>query len=325
MIIKSSKLSEVKAALATLKTNKVYSVQEIIDTVLQVCNHKNATYANFRMKSGDYHVQSSVALRDLYVDLTYQRKIRLAKIITKLLDFDGFCKNVAGTVDVAYRPSSQKRFVWDGFRRCLMVGMCNGTRIGVHEFEHPKGTTERQARIIEAEFFKVRNADKENMSPEEIFKACVVYEDPRALAQLALLKKCSLDIEGLNDEGVTLGGFRPFEWCFDNVDHDKVMDASEIIRLSWPKNAQVLAYLLGGLSKLLQINDNNLYTQEEVLNAFVTFAVTNKPQDLTNPRLNSKPFPSIALNTAKKVLQDKNGLIQQIHKEFSDDEVDSLF
>ena len=40
MIVKSTKLAEVKAALANLKTNKIYSIQEIVDTIKQVCNHK---------------------------------------------------------------------------------------------------------------------------------------------------------------------------------------------------------------------------------------------------------------------------------------------
>ena len=47
-------------------------------------------------------------------------------------------------------------------------------------------------------------------------------------------------------------------------------------------------------------------------------------QDLTNPRLNSKPYPSIALNIANKVLQDKNGLVQAIQLEFTDEEIEAL-
>ena len=156
MIIKSNKLAEVKSALANLKTNKVYSIQEIVDTINQVCNHNNDTYKDFVMKSGEYDGQQFQLLSDLYVDLTYQRKVRLAKIISKLKKYDGFCKNVAGTVDVAYRPSSNKRFVWDGFRRCLMVGMCGSDRVGIHSFNHPKGTTEGQARKIEAKIILLK-------------------------------------------------------------------------------------------------------------------------------------------------------------------------
>jgi hypothetical protein len=324
MIIKSSKLAEVKSALATLKTNKTYSIQEIVETIRQVCNYNLATFHQLKMKSGSYDVKTSMPLNELYVDLTYQRKIRLAKIITKLQQIDGFCKTVAGTVDVAYRPSSKQNFVWDGFRRCLMVGMCDGKRVGIHLFKHPKGTTEREARKVEAKFFKIRNADKENMTPEEIFKSEVVYEDQTALAKLSLLKECNLDVEGLNPAGVTLGGFRAFEWCFKNVDHDKVIEASTIIQDAWNKQPQVLGYLLGGLSRLLVINDDDKYIEGEIYEMFTAFAVHNKPQELTNPRLNTKPFPSIALNIAKKVLRDKNGLIEEINKEFTDEEIETL-
>ena len=326
MIVKSTKLAEVKSALANLKTNKVYSVQEIVDTIKQVCNLNNDTYRHaLVMKSGDYSVNGNYKELDtLYVDLTYQRKIRLAKIITKLIKNKGFCKNVAGTVDVAYRPSSDKNFVWDGFRRCLMVGMCGGKRVGVHTFEHNHGTTENQARKVEAKFFKIRNADSENMAPEEIFKSEVVYEDETALRILSLLKKCGLDVEGLNPDGVVLGGFRPFEWCYNHVGHDNVIYASEVIQSAWKGSSQVLSYLLGGLSMLLEINDDNFYERTEILDAFLEFATNNKMQDLTNPRLNNKPYPSIALNIAKKVLKNDNGLIEEIYKEFTDEEIEGL-
>ena len=325
MIIKSNKLAEVKSALANLTTNKVYSIQEIVDTINQVCNHNNETYKDFVMKSGEYDVGGSInQLSDLYVDLTYQRKVRLAKIISKLKKYDGFCKNVAGTVDVAYRPSSKKSFVWDGFRRCLMVGMCGGDHVGIHRFQHPKGTTEGQARKIEARMFKVRNADQENMAPEEIFKSECVYGDSTALAILELMKDSSLDVEGLNPDGVVLGGFKAFEWCYNNISRSNVISASDIIQSSWEKSPQVLSYLLAGLAKLLEINNSNFYTEEEILELFEKFAETHKMQDLTNPRLNSKPYPSIALNIANKVLKDKNGLVQAIELEFTDEEIEAL-
>ena len=117
---------------------------------------------------------------------------------------------------------------------------------------------------------------------------------------------------------------QPFVWCFNNVAHDNVIFASEVIQSAWKGSPQVLAYLLGGLSKLLEINDSNFYERTEILDAFLEFADINKMQDLTNPRLNSKPYPSIALNIAKKVLKNDNGLIQEIKGEFSDEEIEAL-
>ena len=84
MIIKSSKKSEVAAALATLKINKTYRIKEIVDTIKQVCNHQTDTTNSLKMNSGNYSGVGCVMLDELYVDLTYQRRIRLAKIINKL-------------------------------------------------------------------------------------------------------------------------------------------------------------------------------------------------------------------------------------------------
>ncbi len=94
MIIKSSKKSEIAAVLATLQIGKTYSIQEIIDTIRQVCNHHTDTTDSFKMVSDDYQGQT-VALSDLYVDMSYQRRIRLTKIINKLKAISGFDKDVA--------------------------------------------------------------------------------------------------------------------------------------------------------------------------------------------------------------------------------------
>ena len=125
MIIKSSKKSEVAAALATLKINKTNSIKEIVDTIKQVCNHQTDTTNSLKMISGNYSGVGCVMLDELYVDMTYQRRIRLAKIINKLKKVHGFDNRVAGAIDIAIRPDG-KVFVWDGLRRAIMVGMCGG-------------------------------------------------------------------------------------------------------------------------------------------------------------------------------------------------------
>ena len=67
----------------------------------------------------------------------------------------------------------------------------------------------------EARFFKIRNADAEKMSSEEIFKSMVAYKDPTAMAHLDLLQKCNLDVEGLNPvNSKVLGGLKCFQEIF---------------------------------------------------------------------------------------------------------------
>ena len=80
MIIKSSKKSEVQAALATLKINKIYSIKEIVDTIKQVCNHQTDTTNSLKMVSGNYSGMNTILLDELYVDMTYQRRIRFSKV-----------------------------------------------------------------------------------------------------------------------------------------------------------------------------------------------------------------------------------------------------
>ena len=308
MIIKSSKKSEVAAALATLKINKTYRIKEIVDTIKQVCNHQTDTTNSLKMNSGNYSGVGCVMLDELYVDLTYQRRIRLAKIINKLKKEKGFDKDVAGAIDIAIRPDG-KCFVWDGLRRAIMVGMCGGDRITASQYIHEKHLYDEDCREVESRFYKIRNADDEKLSFEEIFKAKVAYKDPIAISQLELLKECELDVEGLNEKGVQLGGLRAFHDIYSKIDGEIIVKASKLIRYSWNNQPQVLGYGLAGLATLLSVEGfEDYYDYDDVRFMLRDYALNNKPNTITNPRINSEAFKSIAYNIATKVLKDNNGL-----------------
>jgi len=310
MIIKSSKKAEVAAALATLKINKTYSIQEIIDTVKQVCNHKTDTTKSFKMTKGSYDDHPSThKLSQLFVDMSYQRRIRLAKIINKLIALGGFDKDVAGAIDIAFRPCEGNWYVWDGLRRCIMVGLCGGTEIAVSRYRHPEHYYEDECKKAEAKFFKIRNADSERMTLEEVFKSMVAYEDDVALAQLKLLKKCGLDIEGLNPQGRQLGALLAFKKIYSKIPENTIIQAAQIYKFAWNAESQVLGYGLAGLATLLNLDIfEDHYDYDAVKKALRVFALSNKPNTITNPRINSAPFKSIAYNIATKVLKDTNGL-----------------
>ena len=304
MIIKSSKKSEVAAALATLKINKTYSIEEIVDTIKQVCNHQTDTTNSLKMVSGNYSGMNTIPLDELYVDMTYQRRIRLAKIINKLKKVCGFDKDVAGAIDIALRPSG-KHFVWDGLRRAIMVGMCGGDRIGASLYTHNTNLYDDECRKVEGRFYKIRNADDEKLAFEEIFKAKVAYKDPIAISQLGLLKECELDVEGLNEKGVQLGGLRAFDEIYSKID----VKASKLYRYAWNNQPQVLGYGLAGLATLLSVEGfEDYYDYDDVRSMLRDYALNNKPNTITNPRINSEAFKSIAYNIATKVLKDENGL-----------------
>jgi|TARA_B110000902_G_scaffold262425_1_gene339264 hypothetical protein len=309
MIIKSSKKSEIAAVLATLQIGKTYSIQEIIDTIRQVCNHHTDTTDSFKMVSDDYQGQT-VALSDLYVDMSYQRRIRLTKIINKLKAISGFDKDVAGSIDVAYRPCSDKMFVWDGLRRCIMVGMCGGEKITAAMYRHENKSYESDCQEKEARFFKIRNADAEKMANEEIFKSMIAYKDPLAMAQLDLLQRCNLDVEGLNPvNSKVLGGLKAFQEIYAKIPHETIIKASKLYTYAWNDQPQVLGYGLAGLATLLNVDGfEDYYDYDDVRDSLREYAKTNLPKTITNPRINAAAFMSIAYNIATKVLKDDNGL-----------------
>lgn len=304
-------MNEVSAKLATLEIGKTYSIQDIVDTIKQVCNHKHKSSDKFKMTHGHYkdgHGTSHL-LSELYVDMTYQRRIRLAKIITKLINQGGFNIYVAGLIDVAYRPCTKKKYVWDGLRRCIMVGMCGGNTINGPVYNHADNLYESDCVKQESLFFKIRNADKENMSFEEIFKSKVGYEDDRAIAQLSLLKKCNLDVESLNPSGITLGGLKSFDEIYGKIDDEIIINTAKLYTYAWPSESQVSSYALCGLATLMNEDlFEDSYTIEDAKEMLRDYAKHNLPRTLTVQRLNNAAFKSIAWNFATKVLKDDNGL-----------------
>ncbi len=326
MISKSTKFSEVSGALSTL--TGVVSVQEIIDTILQIDNFKSKTLANM-VSNAKYNPNEVgvVPLRELYVDMTYQRILRLKKLVNKLKKMNGYDMYSAGVIDVAIRPCGNS-YVWDGLRRCVMAGLCGLTHVKSSQFIHPMSSTLRDCQKQEARYFKSRNADNENMKAEEIFTAEVVFGDPKALEFLELIKNCALDIEGLNPGGRVFGGFvevRNVYFSEANVHSymsdewvrnvDTFITASAIIRTVYPTGV-LSGYFLTGLAHLLKHNDDCdfSYDTEEIIDAFKTYAVTYPKQtDVIRGRLAGNAKASIAYLIAKRVLKDTNGLVDSLN------------
>ena len=90
-----------------------------------------------------------------------------------------------------------------------------------------------------------------SMETEEIFKAKVAYKDPIAISQLGLLKECELDVEGLNEKGVQLGGLRAFDEIYSKIDSETIVNASKLYRYAWNNQPQVLGYGLAGQEEFI--------------------------------------------------------------------------
>ncbi len=67
--------------------------------------------------------ESLYDLNDLWVDLNYQRKLKLKNLLNNLKSNKGYSTEKAGHIDIAIRPNG-KAFVWDGFRRAVMALIC---------------------------------------------------------------------------------------------------------------------------------------------------------------------------------------------------------
>ena len=295
------KKSQAFAEIMALKG--VQQVKKIIDILLSIDNLKQDTIDKLN-RAQAYTEESLVPLEDIWVDLTYQRKLRLQALINRLIESGGFDKDVAGHIDLAIRTDG-KKFVWDGFHRVIMAGISGLKAMPVYLYEHDKTLSIIDQVKKEAKMFKVRNANQSPMEPGEIFKAEVVFEDETALKILKLLKDCELDVEGTNPEAEhSLGGFAILKKSWDKIDHRFFKDSSDIIRDSWDvKTVSVILWC--GLAMLLRANeDDKTVTTVSVLELKkklkkIVENDEHNQRDFTQPRLHGKPCESTARNLLK--------------------------
>ena len=308
----SSKYNDVAGAILSLKG--VVSVQDIIDAIKQIANFQKETLDKiekvlsseilFNKFDTNYHEK----LFNIKVDMTYQRRVRLRKLLNKLTSAGRFDPHGAGAIDIAMRGNNP--YVWDGLRRCIMAGIVGLDYIPVSRFNHSRNTSVIEMQQTEARFFKMRNADTETMKPEEIFKSMVVYNDPNALKILNVLKNAELDVEGLNQGHTTLSGFRELQnKLFSKVEEEEIKTASGIIRRVFNNDNVVSSYLLCGLALLIQKNEelDKPLADTDIESQLTTWKTTKtKPsrsqKTLTSRRLNSKASESIAWNISEQAV-----------------------
>lgn len=328
-ISSSTRFNEIAAELATL--NGVHKISDIVNLILQISNFKSETLKGIPSSEqyGAYSPDRFEEIGNLFVDMRYQRKLRLRKLINKLLNAGEFNKEAAGHLDVAMR--GDRAFVWDGLRRAVMAAITGINYIPVSKLIHAPKASEIDMQEKEAKMFKMRNADNETMKPEEIFKSKVVYRDPEALKLLNVLKNAKLDVEGLNPSGRALGGFKLLETTLNRkIQEEYVITSSEILQKIYPNESVMSGYLLCGLSKFLEINDefDNAKSDEQILNDLKDF-VNSKPRkkqtDFTSARLNSKPLESIAyfiVKNAVKLNGNTNKFVSLLN--LDNDEIDTI-
>jgi hypothetical protein len=300
-------LQEAASFLASLE-NRVYTLKELVDVAKQATNIKKYKIPNATpYETGQWMVN----LNEVKVCVTYQRKMRLLKLLKKLYSAGGFDKYAAGHIDVAKRPNGDY-FIWDGFRRAFMALFCGIDYMPASVYHHVYGTSNTDCEKYEARMFKIRNSDIEPMKAEEIFRAKVIYDEPEALKFLQFLRDCELDVENLLPGYKTLGGIVQLEktWKHKHVDETNLIEASNILQKSWPKDAVISSYLLCGLGKFLDVNEemDESFDTDYILSCFKKFISVKPPRkqdELTGKRLNKAPNDSIAYCIAKYVMEQE--------------------
>lgn len=312
------KFNDAAGRLSTLQYRE-YNLQDLVDIGKSVDNFKKTTLDKIQLPTQyDNTNHNLVDLKSLKIDVAYQRKMRLKKLVDKLKKEGGFNKETAGHIDVAIRPDGSI-FVWDGFRRAFMAGLVGLEQIPASIYRHPQNRTLKQCQEYEAKMFKIRNAETENMKQEEIFRSEIMYKDASAMKFLDFLIECKLDVEELNPGKKTLGGFVQLQnvWKNNHISTDNLIIASEIIQSTWPSDPNVSGYLLCGLAKFLDINDEIDYALdiEDIQEKFHEYVNVNPPKkqdSLTGRRLNKSPNTSIAYYISLYVLQLDDKTLAQV-------------
>lgn len=311
------KFQDAAGRLATLQYRE-YNFSELLEIGKSIDNFKSTTLDKIQLPtqydSTNYNLYS---LKDFKVDLAYQRKMRLKKLVDKLRKECGFNKEAAGYIDIAIRPDGSI-YIWDGFRRALMAGLVGIEQMPASVYRHPLNRTIKQCQEYEAKLFRIRNGLNESMKQEEIFRSEIMYNHPEAVKFLEFLIECKLDVEELNPGNKTLGGFVQLQnvWKNHHINHDNLIEASKIIQKTWPSDPNVSGYLLCGLGKFLDINDEIDYSidLDEIQEKFHTYVNVNPPKkqdSLTGRRLNKSPNASIAYYIALYVIGMEKKVLDQ--------------
>ena len=265
MAIKNAKtFAQVQTELQNLPLGE-HKLIDIVKIIKQCETFKDNTLDSFKPAIID-ESESTVNLDEVYVDLTYQRKLKLKKLLQHLQRSGGFNLEEAGHIDIAVR-SNKKKFVWDGFRRSIMALLCGMIRIEHSCYTHTAPTIELQ-RIKEAELFTVRNAKSERMGADEIFFARYAAGEEYAKDMKHVLDRANINICGLKPGGRNMGGFafvekelgyqeREYGSLVDkNILDDDFVWASEQLQDNF-EEGQLSSYLVCALANTRQVLKND--------------------------------------------------------------------
>ena len=307
---------------------KSYPIKEIFETIRSISSLQSEGIFADQWSDNYYddlellkHPETGekISLLDCYVDITYQRLLRLKVLVDHLrakgvdgepLEYDKMC---AGSIDIAIRPDGEI-FVWDGFRRSL-IALLKGIKYPSFSiFKHSNKDSIKKCRGRESFAFKKRNGDNEAMAKEELYKAGIFFSNPKDLETKDALSECKLDVlKTIPDAKQTLQGFAIFEKSLHSqlIDKEHLVTAARLFRNSWTKDSTVAGYAICGLATYIQLLATDSLTWSYNVTGFdkecdflplLKKYAQNKPQtSLTGNRLSNMGVETVAFRFAANV------------------------
>jgi hypothetical protein len=250
-----------------LKTYSLKEIADIIRNITSLCKEglfvedfNDNFYKDIELITHP-ETKLPISLEDCYVDLTYQRVLKLKTLVDHLKSTDRnknpmqYDKMCAGSIDIAIRPNG-KIYVWDGFRRSL-IALLKGIRYPLFSiYVHPKTNTIQDCRATEAFAFKKRNGDNESMAKEELYKSGIVFLNPPDLRTKNCLEESQLDVlKTIPDAVKSLGGFAEFEKYLTNnvVTESQLIMSSKIMSQAWENESTISSYVILGNAMLMNL------------------------------------------------------------------------
>ena len=146
------------------------------------------------------------SVKDMKVDFSYQRFLKLRALIKRLEDNNGeFSPTRASCINVRIRSNGEE-FIWDGLRRAVLSGLKDIWELPAISFHHKAKTKTEQKSEEAKDFSSFNGKGQESMRKEEVWKADYLAKEDEALELGDIMKSCNLDILGvLQNGGWSLG------------------------------------------------------------------------------------------------------------------------
>ena len=310
-----------------LRTYSIKEISDIIRNISALC--KEGLFVDvfddffYKDKELILHPKTGdkINLETCYVDLTYQRVLKLRQLVNHLratdkngdpMQYDKMC---AGSIDVAIRPDG-KCYVWDGFRRSL-IALLKGIRYPLFSvYMHPKSRSIADCRATEAFAFKKRNGDNEAMARDELYKSGIVFLNSKDLKTKSILEESNLDVlKTVPNADKNLSGFAEYEDTIikEKVSPNSLIKASKIVGMAWDNDSTVSSYVACGLAKYIQLVDDGALSWSsnitglndgscDFLPRMMKYAKNNSMVKLTRNRLSNMGVATVAFRIASTVL-----------------------